>query len=189
MKKILIILLLLINTLDIFAPTLPFQREIPIYIRQQLYDNVWGTFYYAERKQCDDTPLITGSGYRIDTTKLLKSERILAISQDMLLDLNRFSMLKNKHENRFRGKIQYGDTIWIESPKNKHGDYIYPAINGMWRVEDSKNKRYRKSIDFLVPRGDMSLFNNDSTFCGIFRNLKIYSVKKTHLKNVISFYY
>ena len=189
MKKIIILIILFNLPIKIlFAPE-SYEKE-KILVFEKLYENVWGTFYYAEKKQCDNTPLITGSGYHIDTTLLLKKDRIIAISQNMLHDLNRFNMLKNKHEDRFRGKIKYGDVIWIESPKDKNGNYIYPNVVGLWRVEDTKNKRYKNSVDFLIPKGDMSLFNNNPSFKGIFENLQIYKIKKMKkmsIKTEISF--
>ena len=44
-----------------------------------LYDSVWGSIYHAVESQCDDTPLKTGSGFRINPYKA-SEQRIIAIS-------------------------------------------------------------------------------------------------------------
>jgi len=133
-----------------------------------LYDNVWGSIYHAEERQCDSTPTITGDGSIINP-KLASNYRWIAISQDLINDMYRAELSKKyKYDtNRFNGKIQYGDTIWIVSP--------HIEINGWWVVHDAKNKRYIKSIDFLQTKGDNSLFKDDSKWSGKFENIKIYS--------------
>jgi hypothetical protein len=132
---------------------------------EPLYDNIWGTIYHAEARQCDATPTITGDGSRINPYHA-SEHRWIAISQEMLDCEFRVRLLNDSTSELFRGKIEYGDTVWIDSP--------YPQINGFWVVHDTKNKRYRNSIDFLQTKGDGSLYNNDSMWCGKFENIKIY---------------
>lgn len=152
----------------------PQPNKIYVVHRELLYEGVWGTIYHAEFRQCDDTPTITGSGYKIDPTRA-SDLRIIAISQEMLYDMNRRSMIDTTIDNRFNGKIAYGDTVWIESPKDTLGNYLFPHINGYWVVHDTKNKRYEMSIDFLQTKNDGTLYNNDPLWSGKINDIKIYS--------------
>lgn len=131
-----------------------------------LYDDVWGSIYHAEIRQCDSTPTITANGGKINPNHASK-HRWIAISQEMLNDEYRASLVESNCR-RFRGKIEYGDTIWIESP--------HTEINGWWVVYDAKNKRYTRSIDFLQTKGDESLFNANKSWSGKFIDIKIYRI-------------
>lgn len=130
-----------------------------------LYDNIWGTIYNPEVRQCDDSPTITGDGSVINPNDA-SSHRWIAISQEMLNCVKRANIINDPNDKRFKGKIKYGDTVWIESP--------YPNINGIWIVHDVKNAKYMRSIDFLQTKGDYSLFNNNPLWSGKFENIKIY---------------
>ena len=131
-----------------------------------IYDNIWGTIYHAEVRQCDATPTITGDGSRINPYKA-SEHRWIAISQEMLDCEYRMQLLNDSTSALYKGRIEYGDTIWIESQ--------YEAINGWWIVHDTKNKRYQNSIDFLQTKGDGNLYNNDKYWNGRFDGIKIYS--------------
>ena len=131
-----------------------------------IYDSIWGTIYHAEVRQCDATPTITGDGSRINQYKA-SEHRWIAISQEMLDCEWRVGLLNDSTSNLFKGRIQYGDTIWVSS--------FNPAINGWWIVRDTKNKRYQNSIDFLQTKGDGTLYNNDKYWNGRFDDIKIYS--------------
>ena len=147
---------------------------------EPLYNNVWGTIYYAEQAQCDNTPTITGDGSKINPIKA-SGHRWIAISQEMLNCEYRMRLLNDNDSPLYRGKIEYGDTIWIKSP-NKN-------INGWWVVHDAKNKRYRNSIDFLQTKGDASLYDNNPRWSGKFDSIQIYKyedVKKINSFNKIS---
>lgn len=86
------------------------------------------TVYNPVPRQCDSTPLITASNKRINKTKLGSGGiRWMALSRDLL--------------KRWGGKIQYGDTINVYS-----GD---PSIDGLWVVQDTMHRRFRKSGDLL----------------------------------------
>jgi len=139
---------------------------------EPIYDNIWGTIYHAEVRQCDDTPTITGDGSRINPYKA-SEHRWIAISQEMLDCEWRMGLLNDSTSPLYKGKIEYGDTVWIESP--------YPTINGWWIVHDTKNKRYRNSVDFLQTKGDADLYNNDKYWNGRFDSIKIYSVDDAKL--------
>lgn len=128
-----------------------------------IYDNVWGSIYHAVKRQCDESPTITGDGSIIDINRA-SEHRWIAISQEMLKCEYRQKLVSDT-SHLFKGEIKYGDTIWIDSP--------YPEINGWWVVHDTKNKRYEKSIDFLQTQGDYSLFNNDKNWSGKFENIRI----------------
>ena len=142
------------------ADTMPRQFIIPI------YDNVWGTIYHAEVRQCDATPTITGDGSRINPARA-SEHRWIAISQEMLDSQWRVELLGDSTSTLFKGRIQYGDTVWVASPNE--------AINGWWVVRDTKNKRYRNSIDFLQTKGDGTLYNNDKYWKGRFDDIWIFS--------------
>ena len=141
------------------------RRQIMLVLKP-LYDNIWGTIYNAEKKQCDNTPNVTGDGSKIDVKKASKY-RWIAISQNMLSDINRANTLVYDRTDLFKGKIAYGDTIWIRSPYNQ--------LNGWWVVHDTKNSRYTRSIDFLQTAGDATLYNNNPLWSGKFDSIRIYT--------------
>ena len=132
---------------------------------EPIYDSIWGTIYHAEVRQCDATPTITGDGSKINPWKA-SEHRWIAISQEMLDCEWRVGILNDSTSQLFKGRIQYGDTVWVASP--------YPEINGWWIVRDTKNKRYKNSIDFLQTKGDGSLYGNDPMWCGRFNDIKLY---------------
>ena len=138
---------------------------VPKPVIEPIYDDIWGTIYHAEVRQCDATPTITGDGSRINPYQA-SEHRWIAISQEMLDCEWRMGLLNDSTSALFKGKIEYGDTVWIASP--------YPEINGWWIVHDVKNKRYRNSIDFLQTKGDGSLYRNNPMWNGRFDDIKIY---------------
>lgn len=140
------------------------EMEIPTI--EPLYHNIWGAIYHAEVRQCDATPTITGDGSRINPYNA-SEHRWIAISQEMLDCEYRMCLLNDSTSIVFKGRIEYGDTIWIESP--------YETINGWWVVHDTKNKRYRNSIDFLQTKGDGTLYENNPMWNGRFDSIKIYN--------------
>lgn len=139
-----------------------------------LYDDVWGTIYHPVSKQCDDTPTITGDGSRINPRNA-SEHRWIAISQEMLDCMYRATLI-NSTDERFKGKIQYGDTVWVESP--------HENINGWWVVHDVKNKRYSNSIDFLQTKNDGSLYENNPLWSGKFEDISIYRKKNFELEKL-----
>lgn len=135
-----------------------------------IYDNVWGSLYNPELKQCDKTPTITADGSVIDTLNASK-QRWIAVSQDLLCSPRRHKLfVKDSTDNRYQGKIKFGDTIWIESPN--------PNINGKWVVHDLMNKKYKNAVDFLQTTGDGDLYDNNKLWDGKFKIISVYKINK-----------
>lgn len=169
MKKIVLILMLILLTIikannDVsYTISRISANNIYDFKFELLYDNVLGTYYNAVEEQTNNNPHITGSGYRINPDSA-SSLRIIAISQVMLDDLYRLSLISdNKNDNRFNGKIRYGDTIYIKTS--------YKNLEGWWVVRDAMNKRYENRIDFLLSINDTSMSQ------GIFRNLNLMKLR------------
>lgn len=137
-----------------------------------IYNNVWGTIYHAEESQCDDSPNITGDGSYINTTNA-SNLRWIAISHEMLDCDYRESLINDPKSSLYKGKIEYGDTIWVISPNE--------TLNGMWIVHDTKHYRYKNSIDFLQTKGDGTLYNNNQLWCGRFDSIEIYAIEDARL--------
>ena len=80
--------------------------------------------YHANMSECDSTPLITASNDFIDTNRISEL-RWVAISRD----LNKI--------------YKMDDTIIVSGA----GEY-----DGIWIVKDKMNKRFKRKIDFLIPK-------------------------------------
>ena len=87
------------------------------------------TMYHPVEQQCDDTPLITADGSKIDPYKV-SNWNWIAVSQHML--------------TRNGGPLNYGDTVYIFGTEHKDGIYV---------IKDCMNKRKRNQIDFLESLG------------------------------------
>lgn len=141
--------------------------EIPKVVKPKfelVYENIWGSIYHPVSKQCDNTPTITGDGSKI-TLNNASEHRWIAISHEMLNSKYRVNILNDTSSKLYKGKIRYGDTVWIDSP--------HKEINGMWIVRDTKNSRYTNSIDFLQTVGDGTLYGNNKLWNGRFDSIKI----------------
>jgi hypothetical protein len=167
LKSILTIIFIIINTFNVNR----FEINYIKYSFPQmtlLYNNIWGTIYHAEERECDSSPTITGDGSKIDINNA-SNQRWMAITQDMLNLPKGLKMFKDTSKvNIFKGKITYGDTVWVDSPN--------PEINGWWVVHDAKNARVKYSVDFLQTKGDTKLYKGDKLWCGKFYNIKIYKL-------------
>jgi len=161
-KTIILFILFTLST-DIISETERLNTNVSKYIL--LYNNIWGSIYHAIERECDDSPTKTGDGSIINIQHASEL-RWIAISQDMLKCEYRQKLVNENTSNLFKGKIEYGDTVWIESP--------HTEINGWWIVHDTKNSRYTKSIDFLQTLGDKSLYSNNTHWSGKFENIRIY---------------
>lgn len=150
---------------------------ITLPIIKPIYDNILGTVYNAEVRQCDATPTITGDGSKINQYKA-SEYRWIAISQEMLDCEYRIKLLNDSTSILYKGKIEYGDTIWIDSS--------YETINGWWVVHDTMNKRYRNRIDFLQTKGDGNLYNNNPLWNGKFDNIRIYTINDAEILGLIN---
>jgi 3D (Asp-Asp-Asp) domain-containing protein len=84
------------------------------------------TTYTPSIDECDSTPDITASGFKIDTLNP-KRHKIIAVSRDL------------KHKWKFGTKIKVTGV----------GKY-----NGIYTIKDVMNKRYKKRIDILVGKRD-----------------------------------
>ena len=102
------------------------------------------TIYHPTTKQCDSAPLITASNSRIDTGKLKHQQlRWMALSRDLI--------------KRWKGEFHYGDTVMVNAND--------PAIDGLWIIKDTMNKRFKK-------RGDL-LFDQSVRKSGKWKNVEI----------------
>ena len=98
------------------------------------WDDWWNSLTDSQKQklveeQCDDTPLITADGSRIDPYKV-SSWNWIAVSQHML--------------TRNGGPLNYGDTVYILGTEHKDGVYV---------IKDCMNKRKTNQIDFLESLG------------------------------------
>ena len=109
----------LLNQIDNMQDTTP---EI-------IFKQVRATMYHPVEEQCDDTPLITADGSKIDPYKV-SDWNWIAVSQHML--------------TRNGGPLNYGDTVYIFGTEHKDGMYI---------VKDCMHKRKTNQIDFLESLG------------------------------------
>ena len=97
-----------------------------------LIQEVTGTYYHTDASQSDDNPFITADQSEIDSVKLKRGElRWVALSRDLL--------------KRWKGPINYGDTIYVHHPDDE--------LRGNWIVRDCMNARYENRIDFLAHPG------------------------------------
>ena len=109
----------LLNQIDNMQDTTP---EI-------IFKQVRATMYHPVEEQCDDTPLITADGSKIDPYKV-SDWNWIAVSQHML--------------TRNGGPLNYGDTVYIFGTEHKDGMYI---------VKDCMHKRKTNQIDFIESLG------------------------------------
>ena len=109
----------LLNQIDDMQDTTP---EI-------IFKEVKATMYHPVEEQCDDTPLITADGSKIDPYNV-SNWNWIAVSQHML--------------TRNGGPLNYGDTVYIFGTKHKDGMYV---------VKDCMHKRKTNQIDFLESLG------------------------------------
>ena len=94
-----------------------------------IFKQVRATMYHPVEEQCDDTPLITADGSKIDPYNV-SDWNWIAVSQHML--------------KRNGGPLDYGDTVYVFGTEHKDGVYI---------IKDCMNKRKRNQIDFLESLG------------------------------------
>ena len=94
-----------------------------------IFKQVRATMYHPVEAQCDDTPLITADGSKIDPYKV-SDWNWIAVSQHML--------------SRNGGPLNYGDTVYVFGTEHKDGMYI---------VKDCMHRRKTNQIDFLESLG------------------------------------
>ena len=98
---------------------------------------VTATCYHAVAGQCNDDYLTTASGKKIDSTETAYEHRFVAVSRDLL------------------DEYPYGTAIIVS-------DAEIEEYNGVWYVEDTMNKRFTETIDFLI-NPDMQVQNSKVT--------------------------
>jgi len=86
---------------------------------------VTATMYYAVPDQCDDSPLVTACGYKINPKKATQ-QKWIAVSRDLL---------------KF---FKYGDKVRLSNAGDK---------NGIYTIADTMNKRFKNKIDILETEG------------------------------------
>ena len=115
---------LIISSALLLLPSTIKQGEVKINkaITSLVSELVTVTTYTPSAEECDSTPHITASGFKIDT---LNPERhkIIAVSRDL------------KHKWKFGTKIKVTGI----------GKY-----SGIYTIKDVMNKRFKKRIDILI---------------------------------------
>lgn len=107
----------------------PIKKEIVEKEEEIQKDDNWvivtATVYNPTEDQCDSDPLITADNSYIDLD-LLKEKKIkwIAVSRDLRKD------------------FKYGDEVMIECDHD-------PSINGIYKVRDTMNPRWKNRIDLL----------------------------------------
>jgi len=91
------------------------------------------TTYTVDVSQTDDTPLITASGFKLDSINPRK-HKVIAISRDL------------------KTKFKFGSKVRITNA----GEF-----NGVYIVRDLMNKRFKQKIDILInPKDKHTKLNN-----------------------------
>jgi len=85
--------------------------------------------YRADTAETDSTPLITASGFKLDSLNP-KKHRVIAISRDL------------------KALFAFGDKVKLTNAGK---------FNGVWIIHDVMNKRYKNKIDILINPGDRQL--------------------------------
>ena len=82
--------------------------------------------YKANTAETDSTPLVTASGFKLDSLNP-KKHRVIAISRDL------------------KELFAFGDKVILTNAGK---------FNGVWFVHDVMNKRYKNKIDILINSSD-----------------------------------
>ena len=96
--------------------------RIQTIIETQQPEIVTLTTYKANENETDSTPLITASGFTLDSVNP-KKHRVIAISRDL------------------REKFGFGDKVKLENAGK---------FNGIWFIRDLMHKKWKKRIDILI---------------------------------------
>jgi 3D (Asp-Asp-Asp) domain-containing protein len=90
-------------------------------------DTVTATTYTADPRETDDEPLITASGFKVDSLNP-KKHKIIAVSRDL------------------KKRYPFGSKVKIKGLGKKY--------DGVYKVEDVMHSRWRKKIDILINKKD-----------------------------------
>jgi len=85
--------------------------------------------YKADTAETDSTPLVTASGFKLDSLNP-KKHRVIAISRDL------------------KALFDFGDKVILTNAGK---------FNGVWFIHDVMNKRYKNKIDILINPSDRQL--------------------------------
>ena len=85
--------------------------------------------YKADTAETDSTPLVTASGFKLDSLNP-KKHRVIAISRDL------------------KALFAFGDKVILTNAGK---------FNGVWFIHDVMNKRYKNKIDILINPSDRQL--------------------------------
>jgi len=91
------------------------------------YDLVTVTTYTVSEEQTDSTPLITASGYKLDSINP-KKQKVIAISRDL------------------KRKYKFGQKVRVKGAGK---------LDGIYTVRDLMASRWTKKIDILINPNDM----------------------------------
>ena len=95
------------------------------------YHLVTATTYTIREEETDSTPLLTASGYKLDSINP-KKDKVIAVSRDL------------------KRKFRFGEKVRIKGAGK---------LDGVYTVRDVMNRRFRKKIDILInPDDDGNLF-------------------------------
>jgi len=117
---------ILITIITVFLFPIKFANIRAATIKDNPYETVTLTTYSPTSQECDSTPHITASGFKINL-KNPKKHRIIAVSRDL------------------KKKWKFGTRVRIKNA----GKY-----NGIYTVKDVMNKRYKNRIDLLIGEND-----------------------------------
>ena len=120
--KLIIVLLILILLFSTDIETEEQRINRMIENNELPYDVVKVTMYTVDPKQTDTSPLITASGFQIDSLHPEK-HRIIAVSRDL------------------KRKYKFGTRVMVKGA----GKW-----DGIYTISDVMNKRWKKKIDILV---------------------------------------
>jgi hypothetical protein len=143
MKRLLLIVLVFL-LIPLHGENDPASPAIDPATKPRVFILKYLTIYNPTVRQCDSSPLITASNRRINVKKLRQQQiRWMALSRNLL--------------KRWKGEFRYGDSVRVDA-----GD---PAIDGLWVIHDSMNRRFRD-------RGDL-LFHTSTRRGGLWKNVKL----------------
>jgi 3D (Asp-Asp-Asp) domain-containing protein len=134
MKKVILLFLTIIMFIPHNMPSELSEEEIvdEIIEKKKLpYDIVTVTTYTISAGQTDSTPLITASGYKLDSINP-KKQKVIAISRDL------------------KRKYKFGQKVRVKGAGK---------LDGVYTVRDLMAKRWTKKIDILInPEDDGNKF-------------------------------
>jgi len=128
-KKIIILILFMIIIVSIPNSSKNIDvkiKKIDLEITEEFRKIVTLTTYTIDPLQTDSTPLITASGFKLDSINP-RRHRVIAVSRDL------------------KRKLKFGDKVRLSNAGR---------FNGVWYVRDLMNKRFKNKIDVLInPNG------------------------------------